>query len=58
MEIMASYNENVNDDSLGLTHTLTKGEVWIEMERETTKVLQITLKVAVNKMSSQDFNAR
>jgi hypothetical protein len=25
MEIAASYDESVNDDSLGLTHILTKG---------------------------------
>ena len=34
MEIAATYNETVNDDSLGLTHILVKGEVWMEMEQK------------------------
>jgi hypothetical protein len=35
MEIAASYDESVNDDSLGLSHILTKGEIWMEMEKVT-----------------------
>jgi hypothetical protein len=49
MEIAACYNERVNNDSLGLAHILTKGEVWMEMEKVTTKELQSILKAALNK---------
>ncbi len=37
MEIATSYDEKVNDDSQGKTHMLTKVEVWMEMEKITTK---------------------
>jgi hypothetical protein len=46
------YDENVNNDSLDLTHMHTKGEVWVEMERVTTKELQSTIKVALNNISN------
>jgi hypothetical protein len=40
MEIATSYDESVNTDWLGLTHTLTtKGEVWMEMAKVTTQQL-------------------
>ena len=42
LEIVASYDMNVNDDYVGLTHILTKGEVWQKM-RKVKKVLQNTL---------------
>jgi hypothetical protein len=37
IEIVACYNEDVNDDSLGLTHILTKGETWMEIEKVNTR---------------------
>ena len=43
---------------LGLTHVLIKGEEWMEMGKVTTKLLQNTLKIALNKVSSQDFNPK
>jgi hypothetical protein len=49
MEIVASYDDNVNDISLGLTHLLTKGEVWMEMKKVKSKELQITMRVSKNK---------
>ena len=58
IEIATSYDENVNKDSLGLTHILTKGEIWTEMEKVNTKELQRTLKVALNKISNQEFNTK
>ena len=58
IEIAASYDENVNEDSLGLTNILIKGEMWKELDKVTTKELQSTLKVALNKISNQDFNTR
>ena len=58
MEIAASYDENVNKDSLGLTHTLIKGEEWMEIGKVTTKVLQSTLKIITNKISNQDFDLK
>ena len=58
IEIAASYDEGVNEDSRGLTHVLTKGEEWMEVGKVTTKLLQSTLKIALNKVSSQDFNLK
>jgi hypothetical protein len=58
IEIAASRDENVNEDSLGLTNILIKGEMWKELDKVTTTELQSTLKVTLNKVSSQDFNAR
>ena len=58
MEIAASCDESVNDDSFGLTHILTKFEVWMEMDKVTTIELQITLKVALHKFSNQDIKSR
>jgi hypothetical protein len=55
MEIVSSYDESVNYDSLDLTHIPMNGEIWIEMEKITTKVLQSTPKVVINKISSQGF---
>ena len=58
VEIAANYNENVNNDSVGLKYILTKGEEWIELNKITTKELQRTLKVAKERISVQDFNER
>ena len=58
MEIAASYDESVNEDSMGFTHILLKGEEWMEMVKVTTKLLQGTLKVALNKITSQDYNLK
>jgi hypothetical protein len=55
---IASNEKNVNEDSLGLTNIHIKGEIWKELAKVTTKELQSTLKVALNKVSSQDFNTR
>jgi hypothetical protein len=55
MEIEASCDENVNDDSLSLTHK------WGNLDgnvKITTKELQSTPKFAINKISNQDFNLR
>jgi hypothetical protein len=45
-------------DPLGLTNILIMGEMWNELDKVTTKELQSTLMVALNKVSSQDFNTR
>ena len=46
VEIAATFNENVNNDSEGLKYILIKGEEWVELDKITTKELQRTLKVA------------
>jgi hypothetical protein len=46
VELAASYNEDVNDDSVGLKYILIKGNEWMEINKITTKELQRTLKVA------------
>ena len=56
MQIDASYD--VNDDSLGLTHILTQGEIWMEMEKVTTKELQSTIKFTLKEIFHQEFNSR
>jgi hypothetical protein len=43
---------------VGIKYILIKGEEWMEIDKITTKELQRTLKVAKNKISVQDFNAR
>ena len=58
MEIAASYDEGVNEDSRGLTSMLLREEEWMEVGKVTTKLLQSTLKIALNKVSSQDFNLK
>jgi 7-cyano-7-deazaguanine synthase in queuosine biosynthesis len=58
IEIAASYDENVNIDSWVITHILIKGEKWKELDKVTTKAMQSTLKVALNKLYSQNFNIR
>jgi hypothetical protein len=45
-EMETLYNENVNNDSVGLKHVLIKREAWMELNKVTTKELQGTLKVA------------
>ena len=50
IEIAATFNENVNEDYMDLTNMLIQGEIWRD--------LQSTLKVALKKVSSQDFNKR
>jgi hypothetical protein len=37
VEMAANYNENVNNDSVGLKYILIKGEEWIEIDKITTK---------------------
>ena len=49
LEIATCYDENVNDDSMGLVHILTKGEIWIELEKFTMKQLQSTQKIVLDK---------
>ena len=49
----AVYNENVNNDTVGLKYILTKGEDWIEMDKITAKELQRTLKVSKKRSQSQ-----
>jgi hypothetical protein len=51
-EIVALYNEIVNKDSMGLTNILIMKEMWKELYKVTTKELQSTLKVALNKVST------
>ena len=58
IEIAAAYDPDVNNDSLGLTHILMKGETWKEIDKITTRELQTTLKLALNKTSCQDFCQR
>jgi hypothetical protein len=49
VEMGSSYNENVNNDSVGIKYILIKGDEWMEIDKITTKELQRTLKVAKNK---------
>jgi hypothetical protein len=58
VQMAANYNENVNNDSVGIKYMLLKGEEWIGINKITTKELQRTLKVARKKISVQDFNVR
>jgi hypothetical protein len=46
VEMGSSYNENVNNDSVGIKYILIKGEEWMEIDKITTKELQRTLKAA------------
>ena len=55
IEIAGAYDENVNRDSLGLTHILMKDGSWKEIDKITTKELQWILKSALGKIESQDF---
>jgi hypothetical protein len=45
VEIAATYNKNVNNDSEGLKYILIKGDEWIEIDKITTKQLKRTMKV-------------
>jgi hypothetical protein len=58
IDIAALYNENINIASSSLAHILVKGEKWKELPIVTSKEMQSTLKVALNKLSSQDFNTK
>jgi hypothetical protein len=58
VEIVATYNENVNNESVGLKYILTKDEEWVEIDKFTTKELQRTMKIAKKKISAQDFSLR
>jgi hypothetical protein len=58
IEIASFYDENENDNTMGQTHILTKGEVWIELGKIITKEPQKPLKVALNKTSNQEFDLR
>jgi hypothetical protein len=58
VEVASSYNENVNNDSDSLKYILIKGEDWMEINKITTKDLQRTLKVAKNKISTQEFDMK
>jgi hypothetical protein len=58
IEISASYNENVNKESMGLTNILIKGKIWKELDKVITKQLKIILKVTLKKVSSKDINTR
>jgi hypothetical protein len=53
VEMAAVYNENVNNDTVGLKYILTKGEDWIEINKITAKELQRTLKVSKKRSQSQ-----
>jgi hypothetical protein len=57
-EMAVNYNENVNNNSTGIKYLLTKGGEWMNINKITTKELQRTLKVAKNRISTQDFNIR
>jgi hypothetical protein len=53
VEISANYNENINNDSVGLKYIITKGEEWIEIDSITTQELQRTLKMAKKRSRSK-----
>jgi zinc-binding in reverse transcriptase len=55
IEIAGTYDENVNRDSMGLSHILMRNGNWKEIDKITTKELQWTLKSALGKIESQDF---
>ena len=58
VELASTYNENVNNDSVGLKHIIIKGEEWMETSEISTKELQRTLKVAKSKVTVQNFNIK
>jgi hypothetical protein len=58
VEMAAIYNENVNNDSVGLKYILIKGDEWMAINKITTRELQGTLKVARKRISTQDYNKK
>jgi exo-beta-1,3-glucanase (GH17 family) len=58
VEMAPTYNENINNDSVSLKYILIKGDELMEINKITTNELQRTLKVAKNKISAQNFNAK
>ena len=58
IELAGAYNEDENDNTFGLNHVLNSKGIWMEIGNITTKDLQLTLKKALNKISSQDFDIR
>jgi hypothetical protein len=58
IELASTYNENVNNDSVGLKHIIIKGKEWMETSEISTKELQRTLKVAKSKISVQNFSIK
>ena len=58
IEMASAYNEDLNEDSEGLTHILNKEGTWTEIKKLTTKDIQKILKEALNKITNQDFNMK
>ena len=58
IEYVASYNEDINDDTNGLSHLFLSDGRWKELNKVTTKELQCMLKTALGKVSSQDFDVK
>ena len=52
IEMATTFDENVNNDSVGTKYILLKGEEWMEIDKITTKELQRTLKAAKKKNHS------
>ena len=58
MELARSYDEDSNDDSQGLTWYLGAKREWEELKYVTTKNMQLTLKVAMKKIETQNLDQR
>ena len=52
IEIAGCYDENSNDEGIGVTHTLTKWGEWKDITKCTTKEIQVALKVSQKKQSN------
>ena len=57
-ELAGVYDEDANDDSLGLTWVLSPGGEWQELKLITTKDLQLILKAALKETDVQTFDLR
>ena len=54
VELANSFDENANDDSLGLTHVPMGYGTWLNLDIITTKQYQNILKVVLNKITVKD----
>ena len=58
IELAGAYDDNSNEDSLGLTHFMCGWGEWKDIYSITTKEMQAVLKVALKKTEKLDFEHR
>ena len=58
LELASSFNEDANVTTCGISHIMSRGGNGIELKKVTTKDLQSILKVALGKVSSQDYKGK